>query len=152
MQIIIVQHAVHQGQYWNVSRNAGVFSARNVRDGEEVWQADHPVRHSKAELLDLVTNIVKECIARPVSYQHDCENRDAAKYMAMADLDRMECVPISFVLYPRVSLPMKQTMALRQLMVILDVTCFSFPWEVLYVLTGIKGPVSGYDRIHFTIT
>jgi hypothetical protein len=52
---------------------------------------------------------VKECIAGPVSYHRDCENRDAAKYMAMADLDRMECVPISFVLYPRVSLPMKQT-------------------------------------------
>jgi hypothetical protein len=59
----------------DVSRDAGVFSAHEVRD--EVWQADHLVRHSKAKLLELVMNIAKDCITGAASYQHDCEYRDA---------------------------------------------------------------------------
>jgi hypothetical protein len=74
-----------------------------------------------------------------------------AKYMAMADLDRMECVPILFVLYPSVFSPMKQTIACSQSSVTLDVICFRFLLESMYVLMVMDGPVSGYDRMRFTI-
>jgi hypothetical protein len=55
------------------SRDPGIFSACKVRDDEEVWQADQMVRHSKAELLDLAMNVVKEGVAGPMSDQHDHE-------------------------------------------------------------------------------
>jgi hypothetical protein len=42
MQIVIVQHAVHQGQYWNMSGNVGVFSAHNVKSGKLTIQLDTP--------------------------------------------------------------------------------------------------------------
>jgi hypothetical protein len=54
-------------------RDPGIFSACKVRDDEEVWQADQMVRHSKAELLDLAMNVVKEGVAEPMSDQHDHE-------------------------------------------------------------------------------
>jgi hypothetical protein len=58
----------------------GVFSACEVRNGEEVWGAYHPVvGYSETELMGLMANVMEEGITGPMSNQHDCEYRYAGQ-------------------------------------------------------------------------